>query len=308
MNPQNLPEKIASLKREKKAIILAHNYQRDEIQELADYVGDSIELSRRAMEEKDARIILFSAVDFMAETAAILNPDKKVLLPSPGARCPMAQMLTLETLKAWKARYPGVPTVLYVNTLAEAKAECDVTCTSANALQVIKSLDADTVLFGPDRNLAEYVQRRTDKRIIPIPERGFCPAHQLFSKEDIRSAKELEPSAIVMVHPECTPDIQELADFIGSTSQMCRYAAISKATCFIVATEVGLLHRLRKENPGKTFIPAYDGAICPNMKRNTLELIYRSLLEEGPIVMVPSKIAEKARRAIERMFELTDSK
>jgi quinolinate synthase len=296
------------LKREKKAIILAHNYQRDEIQELADYVGDSIELSRRAMEEKDARIILFSAVDFMAETAAILNPDKKVLLPSLGARCPMAQMLPLETLKAWKALYPGVPTVLYVNTLAEVKAECDVTCTSANALQVIKSLDADTVLFGPDRNLAEYVQRRTDKRIIPIPERGFCPVHQLFSKEDIRLAKELEPSAIVMAHPECTPDIQELADFIGSTSQMCRYAAISKATCFIVATEVGLLHRLRKENPGKTFIPAYDGAICPNMKRNTLELIYRSLLEEEPIVMVPSKIAKKARRAFERMFELTDSK
>ncbi|MEM2926115.1 MAG: quinolinate synthase NadA [Candidatus Bathyarchaeia archaeon] len=308
MDPQSLPEKISSLKREKKAIILAHNYQREEVQDLADYVGDSVELSRRAMEEKDARIILFSAVDFMAETAAILNPDKKVLLPSLGARCPMAQMLPLETLKTWKARYPGVPTVLYVNTLAEAKAECDVTCTSANALQVVKNLDADTVLFGPDRNLAEYVKRRVEKTIIPIPERGFCPTHQLFLKEDIRLAKELDPSAVVMVHPECTPDVQEIADFIGSTSQMCRYAATCRAKSFIVATEVGLLHRLRKENPEKTFLPAYDAALCPNMKRNTLELIYRSLLEEEYAITIPRAVAEKARKAIQRMFELTNAK
>ncbi|MEM3019690.1 MAG: quinolinate synthase, partial [Candidatus Bathyarchaeia archaeon] len=201
-----------------------------------------------------------------------------------------------------------VPTVLYVNTLAEAKAECDVTCTSANALQVVKNLDADTVLFGPDRNLAEYVKRRVEKTIIPIPERGFCPTHQLFLKEDIRLAKELDPSAVVMVHPECTPDVQEIADFIGSTSQMCRYAATCRAKSFIVATEVGLLHRLRKENPEKTFLPAYDAALCPNMKRNTLELIYRSLLEEEYAITIPRAVAEKARKAIQRMFELTNAK
>lgn len=308
MDPQSLSEKITALKREKKAVLLAHNYQREEIQDLADYVGDSVELSRRAMEEKDAKIILFSAVDFMAETAAILNPDKKVLLPSLGARCPMAQMLPLETLRSWKGHYPGVPVVLYVNTLAEVKAECDVTCTSANALQVVNALDTEEVLFGPDHNLALYLQKKTDKKIVPIPERGFCPTHQLFLEEDVLLAKAQEPGAVVMAHPECTPGVLGVADFIGSTSQMCRYASRCDAKCFIVATEVGLLHRLRKENPGKTFVAAYEGAVCPNMKRNTLELLYRSLTEERHAVELPKPLAAKARKALERMFELTVSK
>jgi quinolinate synthase len=301
-----IAEKIAKLKKEKKAVILAHNYQRPEIQDIADYVGDSIELSRKAMEEKEAEIIVFSAVDFMAESAAILNPEKKVLLPSLGARCPMAQMLTVDEIKRWKVLYPLVPVVLYVNTLASAKAYCDVCCTSANASEVIESLNAETVLFGPDRNLAEHVQKKTGKTIIPIPEWGFCPTHLLFQPEDVQVLKMKYPDAVVMVHPECTLEMREVADFIGSTSQMCRYAREKNAKTFIVATEEGLLHRLRKDNPKKRFVLAYEEAFCPNMKLNTLERLYMALKEEKYVVTVPESIARQARKALERMFELTN--
>jgi quinolinate synthase len=300
-----LAEKILKLKREKRAIILAHNYQRPEVQDIADYVGDSIELSRKAMDERDAEIIVFAAVDFMAESAAILNPDKRVLLPSRGARCPMAQMLTVDEIKRWKVLYPLVPVVLYVNTLASAKAYCDVCCTSANAVEVIEALNAETVLFGPDRNLAEYVQEKTGKTIIPIPEHGFCPTHLLFHPEEVQVLKAQHQDAVVMVHPECSAEMRRIADFIGSTSQMCRYARESQAKTFIVATEEGLLHRLRRENPDKSFILAYEGAVCPNMKLNTLERIYMALKEEKHVVTVPEPIASKARKALEKMFELT---
>jgi quinolinate synthase len=301
----NLVDKILRLKREKKAIILAHNYQRPEIQDIADYVGDSIGLSRRAMEERDAEIILFSAVDFMAESAAILNPDKKVLLPSKGARCPMAQMLRADEVRRWKRRYPKAPVLLYVNTLAEVKAEADICCTSANAVKVVNAIDSDTILFGPDLNLALYVQGKTSKKIIPIPEKGFCPTHVLFQKGDILLLKEEHPDAVVIVHPECTPDVQEIADYIGSTSQMCRFAKELSARKFIIGTEEGLIHRLRKENPSKEFILAYEGAICPNMKLNTLERVYTALKEEKYQVNVPKPIAKRARQALERMFALT---
>ena len=186
----DLTQKILKLKKEKKAVILAHNYQRPEIQDIADYTGDSIELSRKAMQEKDAKLIVFSAVDFMAESAAILNPAKKVLLPCLGARCPMAQMLTVDEIKRAKKQYPNAPVVLYVNTLAACKAESDVCCTSANAVEVVKSLDADTVLFGPDKNLAGYVAEKTGKKIIPIPANGFCPTHLLFQPEDVKVLKD----------------------------------------------------------------------------------------------------------------------
>jgi len=301
-----LADKIMKLKKEKKAVILAHNYQRPEIQDIADYVGDSIELSRKAMEEKEAEIIVFSAVDFMAESAAILNPEKKVLLPSLGARCPMAQMLTVEEIKRWKALYPLVPVVLYVNTLASAKAYCDVCCTSANAVKVVESVNAETVLFGPDRNLADYVQRKTGKTIIPIPEWGFCPTHLLFQPEDVQVLKMQYPEAVVMVHPECPLEMRNIADFVGSTSQMCRYAKENNAKIFIVATEEGLLHRLRKDNPEKQFILAYEEAVCPNMKLNTLERLYAALKEEKYLVTVPEAIAKNARKALEKMFELTN--
>jgi quinolinate synthase len=300
-----LIDKIVKLKKDKKAVVLAHNYQRSEIQDIADYVGDSIELSRKAMEEKEAEIIVFSAVDFMAESAAILNPDKKVLLPTLGARCPMAQMLTVDEIKRWKVHHPLVPVVLYVNTLASAKAYCNICCTSANAVEVIESLNAETVLFGPDRNLGEYVQRKTGKTIIPIPEWGFCPTHLLFQPEDVQIRKMQHPDAVVLVHPECSFEMQKVADFVGSTSQMCRYARKSNAKTFIVATEEGILHRLRKDNPRKQFILAYEDAVCPNMKLNTLEKLYVALKEEKYVVTVPEPVAEKARAALEKMFELT---
>jgi len=300
----NLTAKITQLKKEKKALILAHNYQRGEIQDSADYVGDSIELSRKAMQEKDAKMIVFCAVDFMAQSAAVLNPQKKVLLPTLGARCPMAQMLTVEEIRRAKAQHPGAPVVLYVNTLAEAKAESDVCCTSANAVEVVNSLDADTVLFGPDHNLAEYVAEKTGKTIISVPQSGFCPTHLLFQPEDVLVLKQQHHEAVVMVHPECSGEMRKVADFIGSTSKMCRYAAESNAKEFIVGTEEGILHRLRKENPQKHFYIAYDGTICPNMKLITLERLHASLKEEKYVVEVPAKVAEKARASLERMFQV----
>lgn len=300
-----LTDDILRLKREKKAVILAHNYQRPEIQDLADYVGDSIELARRAMEEKDAKIILSSTVDFMAENAVLLNPEKKVLLPCEGARCPMAQMLTVDEIRRMRRKYPKLPVVLYVNTLAEVKAECDVCCTSANAVEVIKAIDSDTLLFGPDKNLALYVQKQTNKKIISIPERGFCPTHVLFQKGDIELLRKQHPDATVIVHPECVPEVQEAADYIGSTSQMCRLARQLSSRKFIIGTESGIIHRLKKENPTKEFFLAYDGAICPNMKLNTLESLYQALKEEKYVTTVPKPVAEKARKALENMFSIT---
>jgi len=305
--PLTLADKILKLKKQKKAVILAHNYQRKEIQDLADYIGDSIELSRKAMQEDKARIILFSAVDFMAESAAILNPTKKVLLPTPGARCPMAQMLTVDEINRARVHHPLDPIVLYVNSLANAKAYCDVCCTSANAVQVVESLDADTVLLGPDRNLAEYVQRQTGKTVIPIPECGFCPTHILFQAEDVEMLKAQNPRAMVMVHPECTFEVQRHADFVGSTSQMCRYAKECSAKTFIVATEEGILHRLKSDNPDKRFILAYEDAVCPTMKVNTLDRLYMALKEEKYVVTVPDAVAVPARKALERMFEVTSN-
>lgn len=298
----DLTQKILRLKKEKKAIILAHNYQRPEVQEIADYIGDSIELSRKAAEEKDAKIIVFCAVDFMAESAAILNPEKKVLLPSLGARCPMAQMLTVEEIKRAKKLYPKAPVVLYVNTLASCKAEADICCTSANAVEVVKSLDADTVLFGPDSNLANYVAEKTGKRITPIPQNGFCPTHLLFQPEDVNVLKMQHPNAVVIVHPECSMEMRKTADFVGSTSKMCRFAKESKAKEFIVGTEEGIMHRLRKENPDKNFYLAYEGAVCPNMKLTTLDRIYAALKEEKNVIKVPQAVAKKAKASLDRMF------
>jgi quinolinate synthase len=300
----DLAQKIQNLKKEKKAVILAHNYQRPEVQDIADYTGDSIELSRKAMMEKDAELLIFCAVDFMAESAAVLNPQKKVLLPSTGARCPMAQMLTVDEIKRAKKQYPKAPVVLYVNTLAACKAEADICCTSANAVEVVNSLNADTVLFGPDSNLADYVAEKTGKTIVPIPQNGFCPTHVLFQPEDVKVMKMEHPNATVMVHPECSREMRQVAYFIGSTSKMCKYAKESQAKEFIVGTESGIMHRLQKENPDKKFYLSYDGAVCPNMKLTTLERVYTSLKEEKTVVEVPVAVTEKARAALERMFQV----
>jgi quinolinate synthase len=300
-------EEIQRIKRARNAILLTHNYQRPEIQDIADYVGDSIELSRRAMEERDAEILVFAAVDFMAESAAILNPDKKVLLPTLGSRCPMAQMLLVEQVVSAKEKYPGVPVVLYVNTLAEAKAECDVCCTSANAVEIVDGLDSETVLFGPDSNLATYVREKTGKEVIPVPEHGFCPTHMLFMKDDILELRLKHPKAEVAAHPECPGGVRETADFVGSTSQICQHVkAKTQVDEFIIATEIGLLHKLRKENPDKTFLPAYGEATCNAMKLTTLLRLYRSLKEEKYVITVPENTARRARRSLERMFRFTD--
>jgi len=305
-NVEQLAEKIGKLKREKRAVILAHNYQRAEVQDVADYVGDSVELSQRAMEEKEAEIILFSAVDFMGETAAVLNPDKKVLLPSLGAKCPMAGMLSPDLIRVWRRKFSKVPLVLYVNTSVEAKAECDICCTSANAVEVVESLGKDRVLFGPDHNLAWHIERETDRRveIIPVPKDGFCPTHELFLEEDLLTVRKKNPDAPLLVHPECSPEIQLMADFVGSTSQIGRYVKESAERKFIIGTELGIIHRLKKENPKKVFIAAYEGAICPSMKLNTLEHIYTSLRDEKHAVVVPNAVANRARRALERMFSV----
>ena len=300
----DLAQKILKLKKEKKAVILAHNYQKPEIQDIADYVGDSIELSRKAIEEKEAEMIVFSAVDFMAESAAILNPSKKVLLPCNGARCPMAQMLTVDEISRGKKLHPKTPVVLYVNTLAACKARCDICCTSANAVEVIESLDAETVLFGPDRNLAEYVSEKTGKTLVPIPQWGFCPTHLLFQPEDVKVRKMEHPGAIVLVHPECSSEMRREANFVGSTSKMCRYVKESNSKDFIIGTEEGILHRLRNENPGKNFHLAYEGAICPNMKLTTLDRLYIALKEEKNLIRVPEVVARKARVSLERMFQV----
>jgi quinolinate synthase len=216
----------------------------------------------------------------------------------------MAQMLTVDEIKRTRALYPDIPLVLYVNTLASAKAHCDICCTSANAVDVIESLNAETVLFGPDRNLAEYVERKTGKTVIPVPEWGFCPTHLLFQPEDVQILKMQYPEAVVMVHPECNIDMQNVADFVGSTSQMCRYARESTAKTFIIGTEEGLLHRLRKDNPGKKFVLAYEEAVCPNMKLNTLDRLYAALKQEKYVITVPESIARKARKALEKMLAL----
>lgn len=303
MARQKLTEKISEMKEEKNAILLAHNYQVPEIQIEADYIGDSLGLARKSS-EVDAETVVFAGVDFMAETAAMLNPDKKILIPDRKARCPMAAMLPVEEVKKAKRERPDAAVVLYVNTLVEARAEADITCTSANSARVVNAIDEDVILFGPDRNLAWHVKQNTDKEVIPIPERGYCYVHRMFEPADIELLREDMPGAEVLVHPECNPEVQKLADHICSTSQMLRRSRESSAEKFIIATEEGLVHRLKRELPAKKFTPALMDGICQQMKLHTLEKVYRALRDGGPVVEVPSEIADRARAATERMLEI----
>lgn len=299
-----LSGRIIELKKEKGAVILAHNYQRPEVQDIADFVGDSLGLSRQAS-NTSADVIVFAGVDFMAETAKIVNPEKRVLVPDLDAHCPMAAMLSLDELKKIQKENPGAQTVMYVNTRADAKALADCVCTSANADKIINAMDAEKIIFGPDKNLSYYVSKRTGKKIITVPADGLCPTHHQILLSDILFRKEEHPNAEVIVHPECTPDVQEEADFIASTEGMVRYAKSSSAREFIIGTESGLLHRLKKECPQKKFIPANDYVVCPNMKMNTLEKIEYVLRTGKNEILVPENIAKPARAAINRMLELS---
>jgi len=243
----------------------------------------------------------------MAETAAILNPDKKVLIPDRNALCPMAAMLPAELVTLYRKKYPDAKIVLYINSLAEAKAYCDAVCTSANSAEIINRMDSETVLFGPDSNLAHYAEKFTEKQVIPIPSNGFCPVHKLFNEEDLLKLRKAHPDAEIMAHPECSPEVCEVADFVGSTSKMYREALVSEAKKFIVATEVGLLHRIKKERKDAVFIPAYEEAICVNMKLHTLEKIHLSLKHERYQVNVPSKIMDKAKKSVEFMLKTRET-
>jgi quinolinate synthase len=293
-------EKISALKKRRNAVILAHNYQLGEVQDIADFVGDSLELSQRAA-ETDAGVIVFCGVQFMAETASILCPDKVILLPDINAGCPLADMITAERLLVKKKEHPQAVVVCYVNSPAEVKAESDVCCTSANAVKVVESLDAREILFVPDQYLGHYVSARTGKKMMLWP--GFCPTHVRIKPERIKELKREYPQAKVVVHPECKPEVIALADEVLSTGGMCRYAQRDEVREMIVGTELGIIHRLRKENPGKRFIPASEQAICPNMKLITREKVLWSLEEMSPEVKVPQEIRRRAKAAVDKMLE-----
>jgi len=304
MENKEYVKEILKLKREKNAVILAHNYQLPEIQDIADFVGDSLGLSIEASKTK-ADIIIFCGVDFMAETAKILNPNKKVLIPEK-AICPMAMMLHPEEILSAKEKFKekNPVVVLYVNTHASCKALSDYACTSANAVKVINSINNDTIIFGPDANLADYVKKHTNKNIIAIPKFGNCPTHHKISVSDVREAKAKYPNAKFIAHPECRKDVLEMADFIGSTEQMIKFVRTSEDKEFIIGTEIGIIHRLRKENPGKKFYPVADTAICPNMKMTTLESVYNALKFERYEINLDKEVMDKARKSIERMIAI----
>ncbi len=294
-----LIEEIRALLKEKNAIMLAHNYQRDEIQEAADLTGDSLALSQAAA-DSEAGIIVFCGVHFMAESAAILSPGKKVILPRYDAGCPMADMITPDELREEKKKRPGVPVVAYVNTSAEVKSLSDICCTSANAARVVDSLPAESVYMIPDRNLSEFVSRHTKKHMEWW--NGYCPTHERLTLGQVKKAREENPGSVFMCHPECRPEVIAEADHVCSTSGMYKFAAESDAKAIIVGTEMGILYRLKKENPHKKFIIPSEGLICPNMKLTNLEDVIESLREEKNIVTVPVEIREKAKEALERML------
>jgi quinolinate synthase len=324
-----LLEEIEKLKAQRNAVIIAHNYQIDEVQETADFTGDSLELSRKAA-TLDCDVIVFCGVDFMAESASVLSPDKTVLLPESNATCPMADMIKVDaprglwqefpgyeeqpalvypvefTLRDIKARHPGAPVVAYVNTTAEVKAESDICCTSSNVVDVVNSLPEEKVICVPDKNLSMWAQKNTGKEIITWD--GFCHVHDRITARDVVRAKEEHPDALFMAHPECRPEVVELADHVTSTSGMLRFATSSEHGEFIVGTERGLMYRLQKDNPAKVFHPLRKDMICPNMKKTTLKSVHRALAEMTHVVKVPEDIRVAAKRALDRMLEITVTK
>lgn len=299
MEIKELQARVRDLLKERDAILLAHNYQRGEIQDVADLNGDSLGLSIQAA-RTSARVIVFAGVHFMAETASIICPDKTVLLPRMDAGCPMADTITGDSLRARKKELPGVPVVTYVNSTAEVKAESDICCTSANAVAVVRSLPQSRVLMTPDRNLAKYTARRVDKEILLWD--GCCNIHDRLTADHIHKAKAAHPEALVVAHPECRPEVLDLADAIRSTSGMLEYCAQNSAGAFIIATENGLLHQLRQQNPDKIFYEASRDMVCPNMKLTRLEDVVRALETMAPVIKVPEDVRVRALTAVERML------
>ena len=298
----SLAEKINKLKASRRAVILAHNYQPGEVQDIADYVGDSLGLSIEAA-KTTAQVIVFCGVDFMAETAAILSPDKTVLVPESGAGCPMAIMIDAEKLRALKREHPGAPVVCYVNSSAAVKAESDICCTSANAAAVVKSLPDQEIIFVPDKFLGQNTQKEApEKKLILF--NGYCPTHAKIMPQHIEQARGRHQGIKVLVHPECRPDVVALADAALSTDGMIKYVKNSNDREFIIGTEIGIIHRLNKENPGKRFYPLTELAICPNMKMTTLEKVLWSLEDMGTVIRVDGTIREKAEKAIRRMLAI----
>ncbi len=298
----SLSAEVRELADQRRAVILAHNYQRAEVQDVADFVGDSLGLSRQAA-ETSAQTIVFAGVHFMAETAKILAPQKTVLLPEPKAGCPMADMVTGEALAAWKADFPGVPVVTYVNSSAEVKAESDVCVTSANAVAVVRALGAEKILFAPDRNLGSWVARSLPEVEVVLWD-GWCPTHDDVTVEQVRAARDEHPAALVMAHPECGPDVVDLADAVLSTSQMLAFAAKNPAREFVVVTEAGLIHALRKVAPDKQFIELAPRMLCPNMKITTLTKVRDCLATGSGEVGVAPAIRDRALLAVERMVAI----
>ncbi|MEK7524733.1 MAG: quinolinate synthase NadA [Patescibacteria group bacterium] len=299
---KSLIQQIKSLKEKKQALILCHNYQRPEIYEVADFIGDSLELCRKAR-TTSARMIVFSGVYFMAESAAILNPGMKVVIPSKDAGCALSDMITAPALRKKKLEHPDAAVVCYVNSSAEVKAESDVCCTSSNAVQIVRAMPQKKILFVPDKNLANFVAKQVPEKEI-IPWEGFCPIHQRLSPEYLLRAKALHPNAKIIAHPECTDEVRAIADFVVSTSGMMKVAQEDSATEFICTTECGMIQRMKKEIPGKKFFTVCS--VCFDMKKNTLELILEALQNEAPQVVIPEEVLAKASRAFERMFQLTD--
>jgi len=299
MDYRQLAAEINRLKIEKNAIILVHNYQIGPIQDIADYLGDSLGLARQAA-ETDNPLIIFCGVRFMAETAKILSPNKKVLLPRKEAGCPMADMADVETLKQIKSQHPNAKVVTYVNSTAEVKAESDVCCTSANAVEIVQNLSADEIIFTPDKNLAAYVQRFTDKKINLWD--GFCYVHDRFSRKEVEQARKNHPDGLLMVHPECRPEVIDLADEVLSTGGMVKIARTSNQKKFLVATEDGMLYRLKKENPDKEFLSVGSVKMCSGMKITRLEDVYTALAEEKYEISLPEKVMDRARTSLERML------
>lgn len=300
MSSEKLIRRLSELKEEKNAVVLAHNYARAEVQEIADLVGDSFALSRAAV-DMDAETVVFAGVHFMAESASILSPQKKILLPDADAGCPMADMVTADALREAKKQFPEAAVVCYVNSSAAVKAESDVCCTSANAKEVVAALDANEILFVPDKNLGHYISTLTDKTVHLWD--GFCPIHQQITEFDVLAAKSAHPNAVFLAHPECRSDVLKHADGIFSTSGIIRYAAASEKTEFIIGTEQEMMHKLQKDSPCKSFYPVSKYAYCANMKMATLPAVVKALETGTTQITVPEEIRSRAQKSLDRMLE-----